>query len=66
MKANFVLIKNDKSKMLVLLSRAERRSAAAEYESPSFVARYNFYDGDKHCQDYLYPITRSDTVMPSS
>jgi len=39
-------------------SRAERRSAAAEYESPSFVARYNFYDGDKHCQDYLYPITR--------
>ena len=53
---------------MVFLSRAERRSAAAEYESPSFVARYNFYDGDKHCQDYLYPITRSkhNTVMLGS
>ena len=28
------------------------------YESPSFQARYNFYDGNKHDKDYLYPVSR--------
>merc|ERR1719516_913234 len=30
----------------------------SRYESPTFYTRYNFYDGNKHDRDYLYPVTR--------
>jgi len=33
-------------------------SQRSTYESPSFQARYNFYDGNKHDKDYLYPVSR--------
>jgi len=33
-------------------------SQGSTYESPSFQARYNFYDGNKHDKDYLYPVSR--------
>lgn len=37
---------------------AVSRSRARTRESDSFASRYNFYDGAKHCADYLYPVTR--------
>ena len=43
--------------------RAETRNSSESersfsYESPSFQARYDYYDGTKHERDYLYPTTR--------
>eukprot|EP00092_Neocalanus_flemingeri_P035503 GFUD01038636.1.p1 GENE.GFUD01038636.1~~GFUD01038636.1.p1 ORF type:complete len:244 (-),score=47.63 GFUD01038636.1:157-888(-) len=33
------------------------RTATCSYPSDSFSSRYNYYDGNKHGGDYLYPIT---------
>jgi len=37
---------------------SERSADVKKYESPSFTSRYNYYDGNKHDQDYLYPVSR--------
>jgi len=36
----------------------EHRTTTRSYPSNSFSSRYNYYDGNKHSGDYLYPITR--------
>jgi len=32
-------------------------STAKQYSSDSFSSRYNYYDGNKHDRDYMYPVT---------
>ena len=34
------------------------RDAERSYPVDSFSSRYNYYDGNKHGSDYLYPITK--------
>jgi hypothetical protein len=34
---------------------SQNRSVSRNYPADSFSAKYNFYDGNKHCTDYLYP-----------
>ena len=33
------------------------RSTARHYPAESFSGRYNYYDSNKHCTDYLYPVS---------
>jgi len=33
-----------------------RRSEERQYPSDCFASRYNFYDGNKHDRDYMYPV----------
>lgn len=41
-----------------ILQNDRMMSQSSTYESPNFQSRYNFYDGNKHDQDYLYPVSR--------
>lgn len=52
------LAREDTVKSSIARSRYERSLRETSYNGESFASKYNYYDGSKHLNDYLYESTR--------